>query len=134
MAPSEEPQAQPQEITPEQANDWADTSNKRLEESEIPKRVVDVNKGQKVYGSFFHNFLLIFFVLILITGLIFGMWGIYNDKFKTEVNTNLTCPDIKIPECPRQSDCNCDLTCPAVNTSCVFPDRIIVEFEGNQTN
>ena len=64
---------------------------------------------------------------ILVIGLIVLSWGIYNDKFKSDVDTdvktpvnntnicpacpNITCPECICPECPA---CNCNVTCPEV--------------------
>jgi hypothetical protein len=88
-------------------------TNEKLEE-------MDVNK--KVVNSGFHNFLIGFFIFIIISGIIVGVaffgYGVYNDKFKSIYNNTNTCnnicPEVKLPQCPT---CNpttvCNMTFPS---------------------
>lgn len=101
-----------------------------VKENPDARRIAKDN-GVYVGNPIWHEFLIIVFILVIIGGIVMGGWGIYNDKFKTEVAVNMTCPDIKIPECPvieipKCPSQVCDVTCPE------FPDSIDVIIK-NQT-
>ena len=99
---------------------------KEVKDHPTAKKIAKQN-GVYVGSNFWHEFLIIFFVLTLIGGICFVGWGIYNDKFKTDVDVNLTCPEIVIPECPTieipkcpACENTCEVECPA------FPNQIDV--------
>lgn len=114
---------------------WGEDANSYLREHKLPKRVVDVERGQEIYNSTWHNFLIIFFILILIGGIIFGCWGIYNDKFKTVFydNSTVVCEAPTIPECPTAPACP---SCPSLscgNVTVQIPDNLQLTIENNYT-
>jgi cytochrome c biogenesis protein ResB len=101
---------------------WEQDANAYLREHKLPKRVINTEGSQELYNSVWHNFLIIFFILVLIGGIIFGCWGIYNDKFKTVINDNSTvvCEAPTIPECPTAPSCPVcpSLSCGNVSLAC----------------
>jgi len=99
--------------TVKDVNKWKEDSNAYLKENKIPKRVIDLNSKDKVYNSLFHNFLIIWFIVFLIGFMIFTSWGIYNNKFKSELNNSLT----NICEAPVVLN-SINFTCPVCNMNC----------------
>src|SRR3990167_9568058 len=81
--PTEKPKPLPTEQKQEKdVEKWEEDANAYLKHHDIPKRVVDIRRNQEVYNSFWHNFLIIFFLISIIGFMVFAGWGIYNDKFK----------------------------------------------------
>lgn len=127
----------PQKPQKEEKNveQWGEEANSYLKHHNLPKRVVDVDGGQELYNSTWHNFLIIFFILVLIGGIIFGCWGIYNDKFKTVFydNSTVVCEAPTIPTCPTAPACP---ACPGLscgNVTVQIPDNLKITVESNLT-
>lgn len=92
---------------------WKDESNQKLIGYGSDYRVVN-NK----YKTFIIS-VLILSIVVLVVGFI---WLGYNDKFKTQVRQDVTCPEqrecpncncpscpsVNIPSCPETPDCNCN--------------------------
>lgn len=64
---------------------YKEEANKVLSRPDSPVKVYNKNTVNILFG------------IIAIFIVVFG-WGIYNDKFKSEVVT--TCPNVSIPSCP----------------------------------
>lgn len=86
------------------------------------KKLGDLGADVKVYSKSSHETLLIILMGMLFIFGLFFVWGVSNDKFKTD----LTCPDYECPQaqlsCPnfdfskiKQPACVCDQTCPEFN-------------------
>ena len=58
---------------------WARRSNKKLKQR---------GSGYRVRSIFWSNFLITVLILTIIIGVSFVSWGIYNDKFKTQIFDN----------------------------------------------
>lgn len=123
-------------------NEWQEQSNAYAKAHGIPKRVIDIDRNQDIYNSTWHNFLIIFMILTIISvGIIFS-WGTINDKFGTKFydNSTMVC-NITIPEyptCPQCPSASCgDVNVPECPVCPSFPEEINIvlsdELEGNES-
>lgn len=110
---------------------------KEVKEHPEAKKIAKEN-GVYVGSPFWHEFLIIFFILVMVGGIAGSVWffgyGVYNDKFKTDVSVNMTCPEIEIPACPTieipecpACESICEVQCPE------FPDQLEI-FIRNETD
>lgn len=103
---------------------------KEVKEHPKAKKIAKEN-GVYVGSPIWHEFLIVFFFVVIIGGIIgsvyFFGYGVYNDKFKSDVNVSLTCPDIEIPSCPEIEIPECPVCENNVNVTCPsFPSQIDV--------
>jgi len=100
--------------------DWADKSNKTLKERGSNNRVVNI---------IWHNFLIILLVISIIVGICFVSWGIYNDKFKTQITDNsmVICNSTTKCEGSNLSCPKCELNCG--NVTVQIPETLKVTLE-----
>jgi len=65
----------------------------KVKENPTARKIAEDN-GVYVGNPIWHEFLIIFFVLVIIGGIIAGAWsfgyGVYNDKFKSDINQSIT--------------------------------------------
>lgn len=136
----ENPQADLNQSKPiKDVEQWSEQSNSYLKHHKIPKRVIDLENHEEVYNSVWHNFLIIVFILTIITALVILSWGVITDKFGTTFvdNSTMICnvdiPDIPVcPECPSTS---CDIDIPECPVCPDFPEEInIVLSDGFEVN
>lgn len=107
----------PTEVMPPEFNpqEYKKRENKKLE---------DLGANVKVYSKSSHETLLIILIGVLVVFGLFFVWGVSNDKFKTD----FTCPDCNCPQallsCPNieQPDCVCNqtLSCPEFNDTSII--------------
>ena len=88
------------------------------------KRLEDLGADVKVYSKSSHETLLIILIGVLVVFGLFFVWGVSNDKFKTD----FTCPDLSCPQallsCPNIEQpaciCNQTLSCPEFNDTSII--------------
>jgi len=88
------------------------------------KKLENLGANVKVYRKSSHDTLLIVLIGVIVVFGLFFVWGVSNDKFKTD----FTCPDLSCPQallsCPNieQPDCVCNqtLSCPEFNDTSII--------------
>jgi len=112
-----EQEKKPVEVMPSKfdSKQYKEKENKKLE---------DLGANVKVYSKSSHETLFIILIGVLVVFGLFFVWGVSNDKFKTD----FTCPDCNCPQaqlsCPNieQPDCVCNqtLSCPEFNDTSII--------------
>lgn len=88
------------------------------------KKLENLGSDVKVYSKSSHETLLIILIGVLVVFGLFFVWGVSNDKFKTDFicpnctchQASLNCPDIEHPDCI----CNQTLSCPEFNDTLII--------------
>lgn len=98
----------PRDLAPRDLKEFDKQSNKKLKDY-----------GRKIVKTGPYEFLK-FILIALIIGICVLGYGIYDDKFKTEI------PDCVCPACPTIPECPASPSCPQNNCSniCNFPSEL----------